>query len=87
MRVQPLQAHNQGWYFRLDVMNSSRSPNFEWTRLTLTIPRIAEVIYKVVERTNYILDTFSIEYTQQAFMHAYGIFHCMRSMHDDQIRE
>ena len=85
--VQPLQAHNQGWYFRLDVMNSSRSPNFEWTRLTLTIPRIAEVIYKVVERTNYILDTFSIEYTQQAFTHAYGIFHCMRSMHDDQIRE
>ena len=68
-------------------MNSSRSPNFEWTRLTLTIQRIAKVIYKVVERNNYILDTFSIEYTQQAFTHAYGIFHCMRSMHNDQMRE
>ena len=56
-------------------MNSSRLPNFEWARLTLTIPRIAEVIYKVVEITNYILDTFSIEYTQQAFTHAYGTFH------------
>ena len=64
-------------------MNSSRLPNFEWALLTLTIPHIAEVIYEVVERTNYILDTFSIEYTQQAFMHVYGIFHNMRSMHDD----
>ena len=68
-------------------MNSSRSPNIEWARLTFTIPRIAEVIYKVVKRTNYILDTFSIEYAQQAFKHAYGIFHCMRSMYDDQMRE
>ena len=59
-------------------MNSSRSPNFEWARLTLTIPRIAEVMYKIVERTNYILDKLSIEFTQQAFTHAYGIFHCMR---------
>ena len=53
-------------------MNSSRSPNFEWARLTLTVSRIAEVIYKVVKRTNYILDTFSIEYTQQAFTQAYA---------------
>ena len=64
-------------------MNSFRLPNFEWTRLTLTIPRIAEVIYKVVDRINYILDTFSTEYSQQAFTHAYGIFHNMRSMHAD----
>ena len=35
---------------------------------------------KVTEWTNYILDTLSTEYTQQAFAHASRIFHRICSM-------
>ena len=42
---------------------------------------IDEKIRMVTEITNYILDTLSIEYTQQAlFTHASRIFDCMCSM-------
>ena len=43
-------------------------------------PTYSEKIRKVIDRTNYILDTFSTEYTQQAFTHAFRIFHRMCSM-------
>ena len=43
-------------------------------------PQIAKKIRKVIEITNSILDTLSIEYTQQAFTRASGIFHYMCSM-------
>ena len=51
---------------------SSRSPKLEWTRLTHTTPHIAKKIKKVTERTNYIFDTLSTEYTQQAFMRIFS---------------
>ena len=45
--------------------------------LTQTTPK---KIGKVTERTKYILDTLSTEYTQQVFMHASGIVHRMCSL-------
>ena len=46
---------------------SSRSPKLQWASLTHTTPHIAKKIKKVTESTNYILETLSTEYTQQAF--------------------
>ena len=54
---------------------SSRSPKLEWTSLTHTASHIAKKIKNVAERVNYILDTLSADYTQQAFTHAFRIFH------------
>ena len=80
------------WYFRFDDDNklsyiSSQSPTFEWASSTHKTAQIVKKIRKVIERINYILDTIiyildtlRTEYTQQAFAHASGIFHCMWSM-------
>ena len=39
------------------------------------------------ERTSYILDTLSTEYTQQAFTHASWMFHSMRSTQESKYRQ
>ena len=45
---------------------SSRSPKVKWASSTRTTLHLAKKIRQVTERANYILDTLSIEYTQQA---------------------
>ena len=52
------------------INTSSQSPKPKWTRLTHTAAYIAKKIKKLTERTNYILDTLSIKYIQQAFTDA-----------------
>ena len=43
-------------------------------------PTFCEETRKVTEWTNYILDTLSTDYNQQAFTHASRIFHRICSM-------
>ena len=63
------------------VMNiSSRSPTLERASSTHTTPHNAKKIRKVTVIINYIFDTLPTEYSQQAFTHASGIFHCVGSM-------
>ena len=59
---------------------SSRSPKLKWASSAHTAPHFAKKIRKVTERTNYILDALSTEYTQQAFTHSSRIFYRMCSM-------
>ena len=65
----------------------SQSSKFEWASLTHTTPHIVKKIRRVIERTNYILDTLSTEYTPQAFMHteSFTIFDQCKgaNLHDD----
>ena len=64
---------------------SSRSPKLKWASSTHTTPHFCEKkIRKVSEKTNYILDTNSTEYTQQAFAHASRISYRMCSMQVDK---
>ena len=56
---------------------SSQSPRLGWASLTHTTPHVVKKQRKVTKRTNYILDTLSPEYTQQAFTQASRIFHHM----------
>ena len=48
--------------------------------LTHKIPHIAKKRRTIIERTNYILDKFSTENTQQALTHASRICHRLCSM-------
>ena len=64
------------WFMNI----SSRSLKVQWASLTYTTPHIAKKIRNVIERTNYILDTLSIEYIQQAFTHVSSILHRVCSM-------
>ena len=59
---------------------SSRSPKLEWASLTHTSPHIANEISRVIERTNYILETPSPEYTQQPLTDVSKTFYHMCSM-------
>ena len=52
--------NGNSWYFRFDDDNKK---SYEWASSTHTNLHIATKIRKVTERTNYILDTLSIEYT------------------------
>ena len=64
---------------------SSRSPKLEYDSLTYTNPHIAKKIMEVNEKTNYILDPISIEYTKQAFARTYRIFHRICLINDNYI--
>ena len=57
------------------IINIFQSPKLKWASLAHTTPHIVKKIGKVIKRTSYILDTLSIEYTQQAFTHSSRIFH------------
>ena len=48
---------------------SSRSPKLELASLTHTTPHTAKKIKKATERNDYILNTLSAKYTQQALTH------------------
>ena len=49
---------------------ASPSHKLEWASLTHDTTHIGRKIKKVPEKTYYILDTLSVEYTQQAFTRA-----------------
>ena len=65
----------RGW-----VIISFPSPKLEWTSSTHTTPHIAQKCGNLTNRTDYILDTLSVKYTQQAFSYVSRIFHRMCSM-------